>query len=166
MQEAWYAHTYEQNPATLSPAGPRWSPSANNVQPWRFIVGTKGTATFDTIAEQLVAFNRGWAAQAGALIVAVAETLDDEGNERPWAIYDLGQAMAHLSIQAHSDGFFAHQMAGFSADGIREAFSLPDGLVPFTVTASASSATPSNCPRACSATARPLRVSVVPSPTS
>ena len=113
----------------------RWSPSANNVQPWRFIVGTKGTATFDTIAEQLVAFNRGWAAQAGALIVAVAETLDDEGNERPWAIYDLGQAMAHLSIQAHSDGLVAHQMAGFSADGIREAFSLPDGLVPFTVTA-------------------------------
>jgi len=113
----------------------RWSPSANNVQSSRYIVGNKGTATFDTIAEQLVGFNQGWAAKAGALIVAVAETVDEEGNDRPWAVYDLGQAVAHLSVQAHADGLFAHQMAGFSVDGIRAAFNLPAGLVPVTVTA-------------------------------
>ncbi|HXH33322.1 MAG TPA: nitroreductase family protein [Plantibacter sp.] len=140
LADRWSPRAYSSEPVSAAKMASaleaaRWSPSANNVQPWRFIVGTKGTATFDTIAEQLVGFNQGWAAKAGALIVAVAETVDAEGNDRPWATYDLGQAVAHLSIQAHSDGLFAHQMAGFSVDGVRAAFNLPAGLVPVTVTA-------------------------------
>ncbi|MGF2049531.1 nitroreductase family protein, partial [Lactococcus lactis] len=66
----------------------RWSPSANNTQPWRFIVGRRGTDAHAKIVESLVGFNQGWAPAAGALIVVLVETADAEGNALPWATYD------------------------------------------------------------------------------
>jgi nitroreductase len=113
----------------------RWSPSANNTQPWRFVVARRGSAAFDTIVANLMGFNQVWAGSAGVLIVAVAETVDPEGKERRWATYDLGQAVAHLTIQAHHDGLHAHQMGGFDAAGLRTAFGLDEGFVPVSVTA-------------------------------
>jgi len=113
----------------------RWSPSAGNSQPWRFIVARRGSEAFDTIVANLQGFNQAWAGSAGALIVAVAETVDPEGKERRWATYDLGQAVAHLTIQAHHDGLHAHQMGGFDAEGLRAAFELDEGFVPVSVTA-------------------------------
>src|SRR5690349_10969910 len=91
----------------------RWSPSANNSQPWRFIVARRGSAAFDTIVANLMGFNQMWAGAAGALVVALAEVVDADGNERRWATYDVGQAVAHLSVQAHHDGLHTHQMGGF-----------------------------------------------------
>ncbi|MFZ4895495.1 nitroreductase family protein [Plantibacter sp. Mn2098] len=140
LADRWSPRAFSDAPLdarTLSSAleAARWSPSANNSQPWRFIVGTKGTATFDTIVANLVGFNQSWAGAAGALVVTVVETADEEGNPRQWAAYDAGQAVAHLSVQAHHDGLFAHQMAGFLPDGIRDAFQLPAALQPITVTA-------------------------------
>ena len=113
----------------------RWSPSANNSQPWRFIVGRRGTATFDTIASTLMGFNQAWAGTAAVLVVAVAEVVDPEGNERRWATYDVGQAVAHLTVQAHHDGLHAHQMGGFDATALREAFGLDERFLPISVTA-------------------------------
>ena len=113
----------------------RWSPSANNTQPWRFIVARRGTEAFASIAANLMGFNQAWAGSAGVLIVALAETIDENGNERPWAKYDLGQAVAHLTVQAHHDGLHAHQMGGFVADGLREAFGFDQRFAPVSVTA-------------------------------
>ena len=67
--------------------------------------------------------------------MAIAETADGDDKVRPWAQYDLGQAVAHLSIQAHSDGLHAHQMGGFDADALRASFALPERLVPMSITA-------------------------------
>jgi nitroreductase len=113
----------------------RWSPSANNSQPWRFIVARRGTPEFESITENLLGFNQVWAGAASVLIVAIAEVSDADGIERRWATYDLGQAVAHLSIQAHHDGLYAHQMGGFRPDGMREAFGLDQRFVPVSVTA-------------------------------
>lgn len=113
----------------------RWSPSANNSQPWRFIVARRGTEAFATIVENLAGFNKTWASSAAVLIVAAAEVVDEDGNERRWAVYDLGQAVAHLTIQAHHDGLHAHQMGGFDAEGLRTAFGLEERFVPTSVTA-------------------------------
>ena len=113
----------------------RWSPSANNSQPWRFIVGRRGTAAFDTIASTLMGFNQAWAGTAAVLIVAVAEVTDPDGKARPWATYDVGQAVAHLSVQAHHDGLHAHQMGGFDATALREAFGLDERFLAVSVTA-------------------------------
>jgi len=113
----------------------RWSPSAGNTQPWRFIVARRGTEAFDTIVANLAGFNTVWAGSAAVLIVAAAETVDEEGTERRWATYDLGQAVAHLTIQAHHDGLHAHQMGGFDAEALRQAFGLEERFVPTSVTA-------------------------------
>ncbi|MDN4596896.1 nitroreductase family protein [Leifsonia virtsii] len=113
----------------------RWSPSANNSQPWRFIVARRGTEAFTTIVENLAGFNKAWASSAAVLVVAAAEVVDEDGNERRWAVYDLGQAVAHLTVQAHHDGLHAHQMGGFDAEGLRTAFGLEERFVPTSVTA-------------------------------
>lgn len=113
----------------------RWSPSANNSQPWRFIVARRGTAEFDAIVANLLGFNQAWAGAASVLVGAVAEVADAEGAERRWATYDVGQAVAHLTIQAHHDGLHTHQMGGFQPDGLREAFGLEERFVPVSVTA-------------------------------
>lgn len=113
----------------------RWSPSANNSQPWRFIVARRGTGAFDTIVENLAGFNQVWAGSAAVLIVALAETVDEDGRERRWATYDLGQAVAHLTIQAHHDGLHAHQMGGFDGAALREAFEIGERFEPVSITA-------------------------------
>lgn len=113
----------------------RWSPSASNTQPWRFAVAHRGTAGFEAIHASLLGFNQVWADSASLLIVAVAETVDPDGNPRTWAQYDLGQSIAHLSFQARHDGLHTHQMAGFDHDKIRAALHLADVLAPVTIVA-------------------------------
>lgn len=103
----------------------RWAPSANNSQPWRFIVARRGTAAFATIHDAMAGFNKEWADSAAVLIVNIAETTDAEGRTRPWARYDLGQAVAHLTVQAQHEGLHTHQMGGFDAQAIHDAFELP-----------------------------------------
>jgi nitroreductase len=69
------------------------------------------------------------------LILAIAETANEEGRPNPTAVYDLGQAVAHLTIQAHADGLVVHQMSGFDADAASESFGLDARLSPVTVIA-------------------------------
>ena len=113
----------------------RWAPSANNSQPWRFVVAHRGTAEFVTIHDALLGFNQTWADSAAALIVNIAETSDAEGRPRPWARYDLGQAVAHLSVQAQHLGLHTHQMGGFDAAALHAGFGLAENLEVVSVTA-------------------------------
>lgn len=113
----------------------RWAPSANNSQPWRFVVARRGTPAHARIHDALVGFNQAWAGDAAVLIVAVAETADADGKPRGFAAYDLGQAVAHLSVQAHHDGLHVHQMGGFDHDALRTAFALDARFEPLTVIA-------------------------------
>lgn len=124
----------------------RWSPSAANSQPWRFIVARRGSAQFAAVESALMGFNAVWAGSASALVVAIAETSDAEGKPRPWAEYDLGQAMAHFSVQAHADDLHVHQMGGFDADALRTSFDLAENLLPLSITAVGSVGSPDQLP--------------------
>ena len=128
--------TFELSADDLTALGEaaRWAPSAANLKPTRFVVARRGTTTFDTIADALTGFNREWAPNASALIVAIAEVTRD-GKPMRWAEYDLGQAVAHLSIEATHRGLVTHQMGGFTAEALSEAFGLDDGLRPVAVVA-------------------------------
>lgn len=127
------AVTDEQLGSLLEAA--RWSPSANNTQPWRFVVARRGTPEFESITANLMGFNQAWAGSAAILIVALAETVSADGRPQKWSSYDVGQAMAHLSVQAHHDGLHVHQMGGFEAEGLRAAFSIDPRLDVMTVSA-------------------------------
>ena len=113
----------------------RWSPSASNTQPWRFIVARRGTALHDGIHAALMGFNQVWADSAAVLIVAVAELETEDGRPQTHAVYDLGQAVAHLSVQAHHDGLVVHQMSGFVPEQIRALVDLDPRFAPITVIA-------------------------------
>jgi nitroreductase len=113
----------------------RWAPSAMNLQPWRFIVARRGTAAFTTVHDALAPSNQAWADSAAALIVNVAEMTDEQGRPRRWAQYDLGQAVAHLSVQAQHEGIHTHQMGGFDGARVASAFGLGEGLEVLSITA-------------------------------
>ncbi|MCU1438339.1 MAG: nitroreductase [Naasia sp.] len=131
---------HSENPideAKLSSAleAARWSPSASNSQPWRFVVARRGTALHAQVVEALRGFNQVWAGDAAVLIVAIAETATADGVPLSHALYDLGQAVAHLSVQAHSDGLVVHQMSGFDPELVQEFADLEPRFVPTTVIA-------------------------------
>lgn len=127
--------TIDEKVLTSALEAARWSASAANTQPWRLIVTRRGTPEFDTIVAALMGFNTTWASSAAVLIVAIAETVDADGKPLRWAEYDLGQAMAHLSVQAHSDGLHVHQMGGILVDKLSEAFHLEARFVPVSAVA-------------------------------
>ncbi|MEP9364610.1 nitroreductase family protein [Nocardioides sp. CN2-186] len=91
----------------------RWAPSASNTQPWRFLVAHRGTPAHAAVLNALAPGNQAWAHAASALVVVAAETYGVDGAPRPWAAYDTGQAVAHLSIQAEHEGLAVHQLGGF-----------------------------------------------------
>lgn len=47
----------------------RWSASAFNAQPWRFLIGYKGDENYQKIFNSLIEFNQLWAAKAPVLIL-------------------------------------------------------------------------------------------------
>lgn len=113
----------------------RWAPSASNMQPARFIVARRGSEGFATIHDAMMGFNQSWADSASVLIANVADLTMKPEMDNPWARYDLGQAVAHLSIQAQHEGLHTHQLGGFDAAAIAEAFGLGEKQVVVSVTA-------------------------------
>lgn len=105
----------------------RWAPSASNTQPWRFAMTLRGSAEHAAVLDALAPGNRAWAHAASALVVVAAETVGPDGDARPWAAYDTGQAVAHLSVQAQHEGLAVHQLGGFDRDLL--AALLPDSAV-------------------------------------
>ncbi|WP_246843527.1 nitroreductase family protein [Allokutzneria sp. NRRL B-24872] len=113
----------------------RWAPSWGNSQPARYLVGRRGDETFERIFATLTRGNKSWVAPAGALVLGIAKTRNDEGEPMPYAEYGLGLATQNLVLQAVAEGLVAHQMAGFSAEAAKAAFELPEGVEPLVAIA-------------------------------
>jgi len=113
----------------------RWAPSAQNSQPWRFLVTRRGELAHDRLFAALAPGNQAWAGQASALVLVAARTAGDDGRPQPWALYDTGQAVAALVTQAQADGLAVHQMGGFDTDAVRAGFGLAGALTPVVVLA-------------------------------
>ncbi len=114
----------------------RWAASSSNLQPWYFLVGFNGDEVFSKIYTTLAEFNRLWVANAPVLALAVAKTTNSRDELNKSYAYDLGQAVATLSLQATADGIYAHQMGGFDADAAALALNIPSDykvLVAFTL---------------------------------
>ncbi|MEM1355613.1 MAG: nitroreductase family protein [Planctomycetota bacterium] len=115
----------------------RWAASAFNEQPWRFIVATRDTpAEYDKALGCLVEANQAWAKSAPVLVLAVSSSrFQKNDKDNRVALYDLGQAAAHLGIEATRQGLVVHQMAGVDLDKVREAYGVPEGFEPQTAIA-------------------------------
>lgn len=116
----------------------RLAPSSYNEQPWVFIVCDKTTdpQAYNKAFATLVEFNQGWAKNAPLLIVAVANMKSSHGGKtNTYAPYDTGAAAVCMALEASSLGLMAHQMGGFDAEKIRQAFAIPADFVPQSVIA-------------------------------
>jgi nitroreductase len=113
----------------------RWAPSSANTQPWRFLVARRHEPAFAQLLAILSPGNQPWAERASALVLVAVKVVDDQGQPRPWAHYDTGQAVAALSFQAEASGLSAHQMGGFDAAEARRQFGLDASVVPVVVVA-------------------------------
>lgn len=121
----------EQVTALLEAA--RWAASWGGRQPVRFVVGTRGDATFETLAG-LLSRGNAYAKAASALILVCADTGEDD-NTALYSTVDAGAAAANLAIEAVSRDLICHPMAGFDSDGARSAFDIPAGVLPVMVIA-------------------------------
>src|SRR5881394_2967613 len=94
----------------------RWAPSSFNEQPWSFIVATRDKPQeYAKLLACLVEKNQSWARSAPVLMIGATSLLwARNGKPNRHAFYDLGQAVAHLTVQATAQGLYLHQMAGFS----------------------------------------------------
>ena len=110
----------------------RWSASCYNDQPWSFIVAARDDAAeFARLLSCLVEGNQAWATRAGVLMISVARlNFAHSGQPNRHAIHDVGLATAQLMLQATAMGLFAHAMAGFHPDKVRELYSVPEGYEP------------------------------------
>jgi nitroreductase len=99
----------------------RWAPSAGNSQPWAFLPARRGEADHDRILPYLAPSSARWAPEAAALVVTLTRRhVDDEGCllYSEFADYDLGQAVAYLTVQAQAMGLSVHQFRAFDLEGL------------------------------------------------
>ncbi len=141
LKERWSPRAFASQPVeeekllSLFEAA-RWSPSGGNSQPWHFIVVNQANRE---LHEKLVATMTGrnplWTKNVPTLVVTVARMNPERPAANRFAYYDLGQAVAHLSVQAADLGLHVHQMAGYDAAKVRELLEIPDGYEPMTIVA-------------------------------
>jgi nitroreductase len=105
----------------------RWAPSAGNSQPWAFVVGRRGDDVHRRMVGHLARSSAAWAPTAGLLLANLTHRLV-EGTD--WAFsefahYDLGQAVAHLTLQAQALGLHVRQFRAFDRAGLTAEFAVP-----------------------------------------
>ena len=135
----WSPRTFADKPVSaadltkiFTAAG--WAASSSNEQPWRFLVGHKGDATFAKILDALVEFNQLWAKAAAVLVLSVGKkTFTKNGTPNGWALHDVGAASATMALQAVALGIHTHGMAGFDKDKARVNFAIPEDFEPGAV---------------------------------
>lgn len=106
------------------------APSANNGQPWRFVLTRRGSRAFARLAATLRPGNA-WAARAPVLVLAAVRATLEHPRKPPkenrLALLELGLAIGNLLAQATSVGVVVHPMAGFDPSAAREALGVEEG---------------------------------------
>jgi nitroreductase len=107
----------------------QWAPSWGNSQPWAFLVAERGSAGHDVLVRHLSRGNSGWVPRASVVFVTATQVAPDpegKGGDSPdHACHDLGQAAAHLTLQARAMGLHAHQFAGFDREAVGAGLGVP-----------------------------------------
>ncbi|MEV4425089.1 nitroreductase family protein [Streptomyces sp. R-07] len=98
----------------------RWAPSAGNSQPWGFFASRPGEADHERVVRHLAPSSARWATDAGLLVVTLTRRHvgDSELLYSEFADYDLGQAIAHMTLQGEALGLASHQFRAFDLEGL------------------------------------------------
>ena len=127
------------SPAAFDPAGEvsrdqldclleaaRRAPSAGNSQPWAFIAGLRGDQTHARLVEHLAGSSARWAPSAGLLLANLAHlhVAETDWHYSEFSLYDLGGAVAQMTVQAAAMGLAVRQFRAFDRDGLAAAFAV------------------------------------------
>jgi nitroreductase len=105
----------------------RWAPSAGNSQPWAFIIGRRGDDIHGRLVHHLASSSARWAPTASLLVANLSHRLveDTDWDYSEFALYDLGQAVAHMTVQARALGLHVRQFRALDRAGIAAEFAVP-----------------------------------------
>lgn len=105
----------------------RWTPSAGNSQPWAFIAGLRGDQTHRRLVAHLAGSSSRWAPSAGLLLANLTHVHVEETDwdYSEFSLYDVGQAVAHVTLQAQAMGLAVRQFRAFDRDAIAAEFAVP-----------------------------------------
>lgn len=153
VRQRWSPHTFSDkniDDATLMSLleAARWAPSSYNEQPWAFIIARRQEQEdFQRLFSCLVEGNQAWAKSAAALVITAYRPVFSR-NDKPNRVaqFDVGGAMAWLTMQAESMGLRVHQMAGVELDRARSELKIPDGYEPLTAAAIGYPGSPDSLP--------------------
>jgi nitroreductase len=131
------AHRISDGDVELILEAARWAPSAGNSQPWAFIVGTREADIHARLVSHLAGSSRPWAADASVLIANLAHRYvqDTDWEYSEFSLYDLGQAVAHMTLQAQALGLLTRQFRAFDREALHEEFAVPEHWEVATMTA-------------------------------
>jgi nitroreductase len=134
LAHRWSPRAFKETPVAtrdlkLILEAAQWAASSSNAQPWRYLVGVRGSETHDKIFSALVEANKAWAGKPGVLILGIAEAKGAKGNPNRYALYDLGQSVVSMITQATAIGLATHSMGGFDHEAVKKAFNLTDDYV-------------------------------------
>lgn len=122
-------HTLSRAEIELLLTAAQWAPSAGNSQPWVFFVCERGSANHARLVARLSRGNAGWVPRASVVFVTAAQVRTGDEDDAPaysdYALYDVGQAAAHITLQARTMGLHAHQFAGFDHEALATDLELP-----------------------------------------
>lgn len=126
----------------------RWAPSANNEQPWSYLVAVRSDAeAFERLLSCLVEANQLWARHAAVLALGIVrETFTRNGKPNAAARHDLGLAAGNLLAEATARGFAVHQMAGILPDRARDLYAIPEHSTALTALAIGHTGDPASLP--------------------
>lgn len=129
----WSPTTFDAS-AEISPAevdsmleAARWAPSAGNSQPWAFIAARRGEPDHQRLVRHLARSSGAWAPKASLLVANLSHRFveDTDWDYSEFSAYDLGQAVAHMTVQAHALGLFVRQFRAFDRAGLADEFDVP-----------------------------------------
>jgi nitroreductase len=138
------------SPATFDPAheaspdevaslleAARWAPSAGNSQPWSFVIGRRGDPVHARLVPHLAGSSARWAPTASVLVANLCHRRveDTDWDYSEFALYDLGQAVAHMTVQAQSLGLYSRQFRAFRRAALEAEFDVPAHWEVTTMTA-------------------------------
>ena len=113
-----------------------YAPSANNIQPWRYVIGKKGEATYEKIFNSLAEGNKRWAKDAPILIASVAQVEYERNGaivKNKYAWHDTGMANIQVMLEATAQGLVTHPMGGFDAELLKSALQLSQEYEPVII---------------------------------
>ena len=111
----------------------RLAPSANNSQPWKFIVvddpKLKNIIAHETFSK-IISFNR-FSLQAPALVLLISERAKFSAKiggiikDKQFSLIDIGITSEHFCLQAAEEGLGTCMMGWFNEKGVKKLLNIP-----------------------------------------